>query len=118
MAEPAPAKRNQYTAESSRLCGMWRESGARCLAYRESVLSLVGQGRGGSENSATIPELRGPWPGQDDCGADAYFGDCFPSSELFCLSEGWGEKSPAEKCHLQPDTGARAFTNLPVTMTA
>jgi hypothetical protein len=31
-----------------------------------------------------------------------------------------GEKkiSPAEKCHLQPDTGARAFTNLPVTPTA
>lgn len=29
-----------------------------------------------------------------------------------------GKKSPAEKCHLQPDTGARAFTNLPVTVTA
>lgn len=29
-----------------------------------------------------------------------------------------GKKSPAEKCHLQPDTGARAFTNLPVTLTA
>lgn len=29
-----------------------------------------------------------------------------------------GKKSPAEKCHLQPDTGAGAFTNLPVTLTA
>lgn len=28
------------------------------------------------------------------------------------------KKSAAEKCHLQPDAGARAFTNLPVTVTA
>lgn len=34
------------------------------------------------------------------------------------LSRRDGGKSPAEKCHLQPDTEARAFTNLPVTMTA
>ena len=28
------------------------------------------------------------------------------------------KESAAEKCHLQPDTGTRAFTNLPVTVTA
>lgn len=90
------------------------------LTGNHSVFCVLGRGRGWSGELSN--NLRAQWSTAlvrvMVSGTEAYSEGCFPTSEMICLSEGWGKKSPAEKCHLQPDTGARAFTNLPVTVTA
>lgn len=124
MAEQPSAKTNHYKAKPGeawewrgggrdRGCGLTTNQESWCFEYVVSGQRWARR----TESQSYSSGVNNPGKGDSEWDRGLLRG-CFPRSKTFCLSEGRGKKSPAEKCHLQPDMEARAFTNLPVTMTA